>query len=73
MHAGCVKSSLRLQKTMLTLSDNIWHTTREISQKTGSMAVHSDIAGLRANGVRVLSERRKGQPTRIWQYQIPAF
>ncbi len=74
MHAGHIESSARLRHTASILTAG-WHTTREISRQTGSMAVHSDIAGLRANGIPVESERIKGAPgTCVFHYRImPEF
>jgi len=69
MNAGNLKTSDRLRKTLSVLKEG-WHTTWEISQATQSMAVHSDVAALRANGVSVESERMKGTDGRIWRYKI---
>jgi hypothetical protein len=47
-----------------------WATTAQISTATGSMAVHSDIAALRANGVAVLAERVPGYHGRcVYRYR----
>jgi len=45
--------SPRLQATLGALSDGLWHTGQSISRGTRSMAVHSDIADLRASRVPV--------------------
>lgn len=57
MHAGRLETSKRLQDTMTALADGRWRSTRDISALTGSMAVHSDIAGLRENNVEVETQR----------------
>jgi len=69
MNAGNLKTSNRLQKTLSVLKEG-WHTTWEIGQATQSMAVHSDVAALRANGIVIKSERMKGIDGRIWHYKI---
>ena len=55
MNAGNLATSRRLQATLNILRDGGWHTTLELHDGTGSMAVHSDVAGLRANGICVES------------------
>lgn len=67
MHAGKIETSNRLRATLQHLSDGAWHTTLEINRATGSMAVHSDIAALRANNIRVDAECAKG---RVWKYRV---
>jgi hypothetical protein len=51
MNHGNLATSYRLQATLSAIRD--WASTREISTRTGSMAVHSDVAGLRENGIVV--------------------
>lgn len=51
MHSGNLSTSARLQATLAVLSDHQWHTTRDIRLVTDSEAVHSDMAGLAANGI----------------------
>lgn len=55
MHAATLSRSARLQAVLAFLSDRGERgaTTRELQDATGSCAVHSDIAELRANGVTV--------------------
>lgn len=73
MHAGKLATSKRLQATLKVISGH-WWTTRAISKATGSMAVHSDIAALRAQGVNVES-RYVGlteEGNRTWAYRAPS-
>jgi len=67
MHFGNLATSRRLQDTLTVLQDGQWHTTREIRLVTYSEAVHSDIAGLRANGIDIVSEC---VPGRKWRYRV---
>lgn len=67
MHAGNLATSKRLKDTLYFLRDGAWHSTLEIRCFTNSCAVHSDIAGLVANGIKVESKQTKG---RIWRYRI---
>ena len=70
MNAGSIYTSARLQATLAAIRDG-WASTREISVKTGSMAVHSDIAGLRDNGLTV--EKRWSHDVygrRIHEYRL---
>lgn len=68
MNAGSIQTSGRLQATLAAIAD--WATTAQISTATGSMAVHSDIAALRANGVAVLAERVPGYHGRcVYRYR----
>ncbi len=71
MHAGKIESSGRLKATIAALWGG-WRTTLEISKATGSLAVHSDIAGLRANGVQI-ETRYAGRTefgNKIYAYRI---
>jgi len=67
MHAGNLATSKRLKSTLQFLANGEWRSTLEISCFTGSMAVHSDIQGLRSNGIAVKSKCSKG---RIWRYRV---
>ena len=66
MHAGKVETSSRLRETFAALVALRTPTTREIAVLTGSMAVHSDIAGLRANGIGI----RHWQAGRLHHYAL---
>jgi hypothetical protein len=76
MRAARLSRSPRLQAVLEILSERgrIGATTREIQLETGSVAVHSDVAELRANGLTVccsydgLSERGR----RVYRYAIAA-
>jgi len=70
MHAGHLDTSQRLQNTLKAIKD--WATTLEISRYTGSMAVHSDIAALRAGGVKISSKYvgRTAFGNRTWAYRM---
>ncbi len=50
IHAANIEKSRRLRLTLGPLQAPVGWTTKEIHQLTGSMAVHTDIAELRANG-----------------------
>jgi hypothetical protein len=68
MNAGSIQTSGRLRDTLAAIRD--WATTAEISAATGSMAVHSDIAALRANGISVRAERVPGYGGRcVYRYR----
>jgi hypothetical protein len=49
-HAAKLNKSERLRKLDALLCDGYYHSTKEILEKTGSVAVHSDIHELRCNG-----------------------
>lgn len=51
MHCGNLATSRRLQETLSVLLDGQEHTTAQIAAETKSCAVHSDVSGLRANGI----------------------
>ena len=55
MHAGNLKTSTRLQRTLESIKDGFEHTTMQIHKFTGSLCVHSDISALRVNGINVQS------------------
>ena len=69
MHSGHIDTSDRLKDTMAVLSDNEWHSTWEIMSATKSCAVHSDISGLRSNGIQVECKRDQNNPRR-WIYRV---
>ncbi len=50
MHFANIKKSIRLRKTLDVLKDKRLHTTADIRRVTKSVAVHSDISEVRANG-----------------------
>lgn len=72
MHAAVLSRSPRLRRTLDVLRahpDGL--TTLALVQWTGSCAVHSDVAELRANGVNVACQyqgTRDGR--RIYRYRI---
>lgn len=72
MHAARLSESPRLRRTLDVLRahpDGL--TTMALVQWTGSCAVHSDVAELRANGVNVACQyqgMRDGR--RIYRYRI---
>jgi len=66
MHAGKLGSSDRLQHTLAVLADGEPHTTWNIARQTRSVAVHSDIAALRANDIDVDCTRRGN----VWEYRL---
>lgn len=55
MHAANVEKSFRLRRMLAALQDarHYGATTYDLQVQTGSMAVHSDVAELRANGYLV--------------------
>ena len=57
IHAAKFDKSKRLQRTLAVLADHQPHTTWQIAQRTQSVAVHTDIAELRANGNIIESQR----------------
>jgi biotin operon repressor len=59
----------RLQKVLRLLSDGRPHSTREISRKTGAMAVNAVIAELRHHGATIVHQRQLA-PTgaETWSY-----
>jgi len=72
-HAANLLTSRRLQTLRDALSDGTWHSCWSLQQKTGSMAVHSEIAELRANGLDVRQRYSGRTPSgrRISEYRIP--
>jgi len=70
MNAGSIYTSRRLQATLAAIRGG-WASTREISTRTGSMAVHSDIAGLRDNGLEVETRwSHDANGRRIHEYRL---
>ena len=69
MHAADPARSPRLGK-LLELLRFIGHaTTREIARNTGSCAVHTDIAELRARGYRIdCAYERTTRGRRVYRY-----
>lgn len=72
MHAGRIETSGRLKDTYAVLADRQWHSTRDIARLTGSCAVHSDIAGLRANKFKIARRQSTRMMTRIYEYRLEA-
>lgn len=58
-HAARIENSDRLRKTLTALSAGHFVTAREIANKTGSMAVHTDIHELRQNGFKIVCTYKK--------------
>lgn len=73
-HAARIESSPRLRAllTALLKAGDRGLTTREIFDRTGSMAVHSDVHELRANGYQVgcSGGGRTGDGRRVFRYRI---
>ena len=61
MNAGSLKASDRLKATLRALEEGGELSTLQIAQRTFSVAVHSDIAALRANGIQIPPPRREGR------------
>ena len=72
MHAAKLANSARLRATLLALQRGP-ATTAWLAAVTGSCAVHSDIAELRANGVAVacrLLRVTPGTRRRVYEYRL---
>ena len=72
MNAGSIYTSARLQATLAAIRGG-WASTREISVKTGSMAVHSDVNALEhdKNGLEVEKRwNRDANGRRIHEYRL---
>jgi hypothetical protein len=72
MHFADAKKSHRLRRTIKALGRS-WRTTAQLQAETGSMAVHTDIAELRANGKDVLcryDHTDKQTGSRIYRYRL---
>jgi hypothetical protein len=65
MNAGKLESSPRLRATLAALRTGEL-STLQISQRTFSVAVHSDVAALRANGIAISVRREGGR----WYYRL---
>ena len=72
MHAASLAKSPRLQRTLNVLKAHpAGLTTMELVHQTGSCAVHSDAAELRANGIPVSCEYQGTQNgRRIYRYRL---
>lgn len=71
-HAANITSSIRLQETLAILLDGNWHDGAEITGKTESQALHTDIHELRENGYGI-EQRYNGRTEkkrRISQYRL---
>lgn len=72
IHFAKIDKSERLQRLLGLLRDGKAHTTFDLASATNSMAVHTDIAELRANGhnvrTRYLGKRADGR--RIYAYTL---
>jgi len=72
-HAARIESSPRLQRCLAALRryGATGATTYQLFDATGSMAVHSDVSELRANGLRVdcwMDRAENGR--RIYRYRL---
>ena len=73
MKAARLENSERLQTLLLALQMHpAGLTTMELIQRTGSVAPHSDVSELRANGVPVdaRQERCTAKGRRVWRYRL---
>lgn len=73
MNAGRIETSTRLQETLRALEDRRWHSAWDIASQTRSVAVHSDISGLRANGIGIENRSRPGsgsRAARVSEYRL---
>jgi hypothetical protein len=72
MHAADLKKSSRLQNCLSAMADCLWHTTAWLQEATGSMAVHSDIAELRANNVSIETKyvARLSNGRKVYAYRL---
>jgi DeoR/GlpR family transcriptional regulator of sugar metabolism len=52
-HAADIDKSARLKKLLEILADGFEYSTAELQERTGSMAIHTDIHELRSNGYAV--------------------
>ena len=66
MRAAKLTQSDRLQRVLSVLMDYRRHTTRDIIKKAHVCAVNSIISELRANGVRIICERKGNK----WFYEL---
>lgn len=72
MHAASLSRSHRLQKTLDVIRAHPGGcTTYELVLLTGSCAVHSDVAELRANGIPVsCAYERTANGRRVYRYRV---
>lgn len=73
MHAAKLEKSTRLRRVkelLLTFPEGL--TTMEIATAAGSVAVHSDVAELRANGLGIECqyEGRTAEGRRVYRYVL---
>jgi hypothetical protein len=66
LHAASLAKSTRLQRVLEVLKDGLWHSTRDLIRQTGSCAINSVVAELRANG-KTIDCRQHG---RIHEYRL---
>jgi len=71
IHFAKLSSSPRLRLLLDVLTDGKQHTTRDIFDRTGSMAVHTDISELRANGYTIVTDcqGRNEHGRTVYSYQ----
>lgn len=70
-HAADIDKSARLIKLLEILADGFEYTTAELQEKTGSMAIHTDIHELRSNGYAVKCKYvGKQGNNRIFAYKL---
>lgn len=73
MHAANAKKSKRLQATLRALRrSQRGCTTRQLARATGSVAPHSDVAEIRANGFNVSCTYEGTTPNgrRVYRYRL---
>ena len=74
MHSGSIATSPRLRLTLYALqgAGERGLTTLALCNVTGSMAAHSDVAALRANGISVACryEGRAESGAKVYRYTI---
>lgn len=72
IHFAKMENSRRLQEVHRILADGHWHSGLSISKITNSMATHTDIAEIRANGIRVEQRYNGKTPNgrRISEYRM---
>ena len=72
MNAAKLERSERLRRTYYVLLSGP-KTTQELQELTGSMAVHSDVAELKANGIKVLPAKYIGKSSggrKVYLYSL---
>jgi hypothetical protein len=70
MNAGNIATSERLQQTLACLEGGSWVSTKSIEAVTHTVAAHSDVAGLRANGFTVECKMRSNGNGKIAHYRL---